>query len=101
MAGGPASGVGCAGCGIITAVELLKQQNIFEELDLDYVIFDVLGDVVCGGLGDYFPRPLTREMDTPIASWLIYLLSDLFIPSTVAIKITEKKIGSKQKQSKR
>jgi nitrogenase iron protein NifH len=48
-AGGPAPGVGCAGRGIITAVELLKQQNIFEELDLDYVIYDVLGDVVCGG----------------------------------------------------
>ncbi|MBB4199525.1 nitrogenase iron protein [Rhodoblastus sphagnicola] len=48
-AGGPQPGVGCAGRGIITAVELLKQQNIFEELDLDYVIYDVLGDVVCGG----------------------------------------------------
>jgi nitrogenase iron protein NifH len=48
-AGGPAPGVGCAGRGIITAVELLKQQNIFDELDLDYVIYDVLGDVVCGG----------------------------------------------------
>jgi len=48
-AGGPAPGVGCAGRGIITAVELLKQQNIFAELDLDYVIYDVLGDVVCGG----------------------------------------------------
>jgi nitrogenase iron protein NifH len=48
-AGGPAPGVGCAGRGIITAVELLKQQQIFEELDLDYVIYDVLGDVVCGG----------------------------------------------------
>ncbi|MDR0804652.1 MAG: nitrogenase iron protein [Oscillospiraceae bacterium] len=48
-AGGPAPGVGCAGRGIITAVELFKQQRIFEELDLDYVIYDVLGDVVCGG----------------------------------------------------
>jgi nitrogenase iron protein NifH len=48
-AGGPQPGVGCAGRGIITAVQLLKQQEIFEELDLDYVIFDVLGDVVCGG----------------------------------------------------
>ena len=48
-AGGPQPGVGCAGRGIITAVQLLKQQDIFEELDLDYVIFDVLGDVVCGG----------------------------------------------------
>ena len=48
-AGGPAPGVGCAGRGIISAVELFKQQKIFEELDLDYVIYDVLGDVVCGG----------------------------------------------------
>jgi len=48
-AGGPAPGVGCAGRGIITAVQLLKQLNVFEELDLDFVIFDVLGDVVCGG----------------------------------------------------
>ncbi|MDR2042835.1 MAG: nitrogenase iron protein [Clostridium sp.] len=48
-AGGPAPGVGCAGRGIITAVELFKQQKIFEELALDIVIYDVLGDVVCGG----------------------------------------------------
>ncbi|MDR1986121.1 MAG: nitrogenase iron protein [Treponema sp.] len=48
-AGGPAPGVGCAGRGIITAVELFKQQKIFEELELDVVIYDVLGDVVCGG----------------------------------------------------
>lgn len=48
-AGGPAPGVGCAGRGIITAVQLFKQQRIFEELDLDFVIYDVLGDVVCGG----------------------------------------------------
>ena len=48
-AGGPAPGVGCAGRGIITAVELFKQQKVYEELDLDYVIYDVLGDVVCGG----------------------------------------------------
>jgi nitrogenase iron protein NifH len=48
-AGGPGPGVGCAGRGIIPAVELFMQQKIFEELDLDYVIYDVLGDVVCGG----------------------------------------------------
>lgn len=47
--GGPAPGVGCAGRGIITAVQLLKQLKVFEDLDLDIVIYDVLGDVVCGG----------------------------------------------------
>lgn len=48
-AGGPAPGVGCAGRGVTTSVQLFKQQRIFEELDLDFVIYDVLGDVVCGG----------------------------------------------------
>ncbi|GHU71490.1 nitrogenase iron protein [Spirochaetia bacterium] len=48
-AGGPAPGVGCAGRGITTAVEIFKQHRVFEELDLDFVIYDVLGDVVCGG----------------------------------------------------
>jgi len=48
-AGGPQPGVGCAGRGIISAVEILKQLNIFEDLKLDVVVFDVLGDVVCGG----------------------------------------------------
>lgn len=47
--GGPQPGVGCAGRGIISAVDLFKQQKVFEELELDYVIYDVLGDVVCGG----------------------------------------------------
>jgi nitrogenase iron protein NifH len=48
-AGGPQPGVGCAGRGIISAVDLFKQQKIFQELELDYILYDVLGDVVCGG----------------------------------------------------
>jgi nitrogenase iron protein NifH len=48
--GGPEPGVGCAGRGIITSVNLLEQLGAFdEEWDLDYVFYDVLGDVVCGG----------------------------------------------------
>ncbi len=48
-AGGPAPGVGCAGRGIISAVQQLKQLKVYDDLDLDVVIYDVLGDVVCGG----------------------------------------------------
>ena len=47
-AGGPEPGVGCAGRGIITAFDLLKE-DIFQSVDPDYRILDVLGDVVCGG----------------------------------------------------
>lgn len=48
-AGGPIPGVGCAGRGIITAFEKLEALNAFEILKPDYVFYDVLGDVVCGG----------------------------------------------------
>ena len=48
-AGGPRPGVGCAGRGIIAAFEALKARRAFEIYRPDVVIFDVLGDVVCGG----------------------------------------------------
>jgi nitrogenase iron protein NifH len=42
--------VGCAGRGIITSINLLEQLGAYSEsLGLDYVFYDVLGDVVCGG----------------------------------------------------
>src|SRR5208282_5876520 len=48
--GGPEPGVGCAGRGIITSINLLEQLGAYQEsLALDYVFYDVLGDVVCGG----------------------------------------------------
>lgn len=48
-AGGPTPGVGCAGRGIITAFEKLADLKAFEVYQPDIVIYDVLGDVVCGG----------------------------------------------------
>ncbi|HEC56790.1 MAG TPA: nitrogenase iron protein, partial [Candidatus Syntrophoarchaeum butanivorans] len=49
-AGGPEPAVGCAGRGIIVAVNLLKRLGVYDE-ELDIIIYDVLGDVVCGGFG--------------------------------------------------
>ena len=46
--GGPEPGVGCAGRGIITAINQLERLGAYTD-DLDYVFYDVLGDVVCGG----------------------------------------------------
>lgn len=53
-AGGPTPGVGCAGRGIITAFEKLEELKAFDVFRPDIVIYDVLGDVVCGG----FAMPL-------------------------------------------
>ena len=46
--GGPEPGVGCAGRGVITAINFLEEEGAYDE-ELDFVFYDVLGDVVCGG----------------------------------------------------
>ena len=46
--GGPEPGVGCAGRGVITAIDLMEANKAYTD-DLDFIFFDVLGDVVCGG----------------------------------------------------
>jgi nitrogenase iron protein NifH len=79
-AGGPQPGVGCAGRGIITAVQLLKQQDIFEELDLDFVIYDVLGDVVCGGFAMPVREGIAEHVFTVSSAdfMAIYAANNLF-----------------------
>ncbi len=48
--GGPEPGVGCAGRGIITSINMLEQLGAYaDDEKLDYAFYDVLGDVVCGG----------------------------------------------------
>lgn len=47
--GGPTPGLGCAGRGIITTFSLLEDLELFETCQPDVVLYDVLGDVVCGG----------------------------------------------------
>lgn len=55
-AGGPTPGLGCAGRGIIAALEKLRAKGAYETYKPDVVFYDVLGDVVCGG----FSMPMRR-----------------------------------------
>lgn len=48
-AGGPTPGIGCAGRGIITAFEKLEELEAYDVCKPDIILYDVLGDVVCGG----------------------------------------------------
>jgi nitrogenase iron protein NifH len=48
-AGGPEPGVGCAGRGIIAALEKLREKGAYQRFQPDVILYDVLGDVVCGG----------------------------------------------------
>jgi len=56
--GGPEPGVGCAGRGIITAIDILNRLEAFETIKPDVIIYDILGDVVCGG----FAMPLQKHL---------------------------------------
>ncbi len=55
-AGGPIPGLGCAGRGIITALEKLELKGAYEKYRPDIIFYDVLGDVVCGG----FSMPMRK-----------------------------------------
>ena len=55
-AGGPEPGIGCAGRGILTTFDVLKKLGL-DKIEIDIRLYDVLGDVVCGG----FAVPLRNE----------------------------------------
>jgi len=57
-AGGPQAGVGCAGAGIGAMLDIMKEFSVLEKDGYDAAVFDVLGDVVCGG----FAAPLRRGL---------------------------------------
>ncbi|WP_319507846.1 nitrogenase iron protein NifH [uncultured Methanolobus sp.] len=83
--GGPKPGVGCAGRGIITSFELLDSLNAFEIYNPDIVLYDVLGDVVCGG----FSMPLRQGYADDV-----YIVSSgekmsIFAAGNIGMAITE------------
>ena len=52
--GGPRPGIGCAGRGVLVAIQLLEEFNVLKRFDITFAIYDVLGDIVCGG----FSQPM-------------------------------------------
>jgi nitrogenase iron protein NifH len=78
--GGPVPGVGCAGRGINAAVTLLQELKLFEEFKPDYVLYDVLGDVVCGGFAVPIREGITDRVYVVSSSdfMAIYAANNLF-----------------------
>jgi len=60
--GGPSPGVGCAGRGIIRGLEIIKNFKIHDNNHFDNIIFDILGDVVCGGFFEPLKPHYVDEM---------------------------------------
>jgi len=83
-AGGPEPGVGCAGRGIITAINLLEENGAYTD-DLDFVFYDVLGDVVCGG----FAMPMRQGKAKEIYLVASGELMALYAANNIAKAITK------------
>ena len=60
--GGPEPGVGCAGRGVLTALQILKDLHAFDTYALDVVVYDILGDVVCGGFAQPIRAGFAQEI---------------------------------------
>lgn len=61
-AGGPEPGVGCAGRGVLTALQILKDLKAFSAYHLEVVVYDILGDVVCGGFAQPIREGFAQEI---------------------------------------
>ncbi len=61
-AGGPEPGIGCAGRGVLTAINILRDLKAFSTYNVDAVVYDVLGDVVCGGFAQPIREGYAREI---------------------------------------
>jgi nitrogenase iron protein NifH len=61
-AGGPKPGIGCAGRGVMIALQMLEEHNIFKQYHITLAIFDILGDVVCGGFAQPMRGGYAREI---------------------------------------
>jgi len=79
-AGGPVPGVGCAGRGINAAITLLQELDLFEKFKPDVVLYDVLGDVVCGGFAVPIREGITDKVYVVSSSdfMAIYAANNLF-----------------------
>jgi len=60
--GGPEPGIGCAGRGVLTAMQILRDLKAFDKYGVDVVVYDVLGDVVCGGFAQPIREGYAREI---------------------------------------
>mgnify|MGYP002235351496 FL=1 len=69
--GGPTPGLGCAGRGIIATFDLMDEQEVFQKLQPDVVLYDVLGDVVCGGFSalSAMVMPMKSLSSRPAKRW--------------------------------
>ncbi len=89
--GGPKPGVGCAGRGVLVALEFLSKHRVFEKYDIELVIYDVLGDVVCGGFAAPMRQGYAEEVYLITSGELMALYAANNIAKTIQRLAKERK----------
>ncbi|MBI2917570.1 MAG: AAA family ATPase [Chloroflexi bacterium] len=88
-AGGPRPGAGCAGKGVAVALDLIAQYKIREKLGITFALYDVLGDVVCGGFAQPMRRGYAREIYLITSGELMALYAANNIAKAVSLLVSE------------
>ena len=91
--GGPEPGIGCGGKGVVEAIETLSHLKVFDELKVDVVIYDILGDVVCGGFSLPIRKGYAKETYVVTSGELESLYQVINVSK--AIRRFDKRSGSK------
>jgi len=73
--GGPDPGIGCAGRGVMVALQLLSDFDVYEKYGIEIAIYDVLGDVVCGGFAQPIRKGFADEIYLVCSGELLSLYS--------------------------
>ncbi len=81
--GGPMPGVGCAGKGVAVALELLREYKLFDD-SLELILFDVLGDVVCGGFAQPMRSNFAKEVYVVTSGEFMSVYQAVNIASSIA-----------------
>lgn len=92
-AGGPKPGVGCAGRGVLTALQKLKDLDAFGTYNIDFAIYDVLGDVVCGGFAMPMREGFSKEIYIVISGEFMALYAANNICEAIKTFSSRSKIG--------
>ena len=91
--GGPEPGIGCGGKGVVEAIETLTHLKVFDELKVDVVLYDILGDVVCGGFSLPIRKGYAKETYVVTSGELESLYQVINVSK--AIRRFDKRSGSK------
>jgi nitrogenase iron protein NifH len=91
--GGPEPGIGCGGKGVVEAIETLSHLKVFDELKVDVVLYDILGDVVCGGFSLPIRKGYAKETYVVTSGELESLYQVINVSK--AIRRFDKRSGSK------